>query len=170
MKRFVEWDQLEIRVNGEKLNAFLQSFRVDPIERLELRFENGRLRVVGAIRKYVSVPFEIEIREIAASGRSVRIPLRSASAFGAIPIPKFLFGLMKSRLPAEFVQYEEPATLLVSLDRFLPTFVHADIQRVWIIDGGLAVTLGKGGADLPAVGEETDGRTSNRSERPDQRA
>jgi len=31
----------------------------------------------------------------------------------------------------------------------LPTFVSADIQKIWIIDGGLAVTLGRGGADMP---------------------
>ena len=157
MKRFVEWDSLEVRVNGDKLNAFVRSFRIDPIERLELRFKNGLLQVVGSVRKFITVPFEVEIREIAASGRSVRLPLRSASAFGAIPIPRFLFGLMKDRLPAEFVRYEEPATLVFSLDRFLPNFIEAEIQRVWIIDGGLAVTLGRGGADLPAAAEESDG-------------
>jgi hypothetical protein len=157
MRRFVEWDQLEIRVNGEKLNALVQSFRVEPIERLEVRFENALMRVVGSVRKFVSVPFEVEISEIIASGRKVRVPLRSVSAFGVIPIPKFLFGLMRDRLPADLVRYEEPATLVFSLDRFLPNFVDADIHHVWIIDGGLAVTLGRGGADLPAGMEEKDG-------------
>ena len=50
-----------------------------------------------------------------------------------------------------------PATLVFSLDRFLPNFVDAEIHHVWIIDGGLAVTLGRGGADLPAATEESDG-------------
>lgn len=162
MRRFVEWDQLEIRVNGEKLNAMVQSFRVDPIERLEVRFENALMRVTGAVRKFVSVPFEVQIGEILASGRKVRVPLKSVSAFGAIPIPRFLFGLMRDRLPADLVAFEEPATLVFSLDRFLPNFVDAEIQRVWIIDGGLAVTLGRGGADLPAGMEESNGRNPNR--------
>ena len=157
MKRFVEWDQLDVRVDGEKLNAFAQQFRVDPIERLEVRFENALMRVVGSVRKFVSVPFEVQINEILASGRRVRVPLKSVSAFGMIPIPKFLFGLMRDRLPAELVGYEEPATLVFSLDRFLPNFMDAEIQSVWIIDGGLAVTLGRGGADLPAGMEESDG-------------
>lgn len=155
MRRFVEWDQLEVRVNGEKLNAFAQQFRVDPIEWLDIRFENGLMRVFGAIRKFISVPFEMQIREIAPAGRSVRVPLHSASAFGGIPIPKFLFGIMRDRMPANFVRFEDPATLVISLDRFLPTFIDAEIQRVWIIDGGLAVVLGRGGADLPA--EEPNG-------------
>jgi hypothetical protein len=103
------------------------------------------------------VPFEVQVREIAPVGRSVRVPLHGASAFGGIPIPKFLFGIMRDRMPAEFVRYEEPATLIFSLDRFLPNFIDAEIQRVWIIDGGLAVTLGRGGADLPAVTEESNG-------------
>jgi hypothetical protein len=169
MKRFVEWDQLDVRINGDKLNVFVQSFHVDPIEKLELQFENGLMRVVGSLRKFVSVPFEVQIREILANGRKVRVPLHGVSAFGAIPIPRFLFGIIKNRLPAEIVRYEEPATLIFSLDRFLPNFVDAEIQRVWIIDGGLAVTLGRGGADLPARREEPHGGDTNRSADPDRR-
>jgi len=161
MRRFVEWDQMELRVDGGKLNAFAQQFRVDPIERLELIFENGLMRVTGSIRKFITVPFEVQIREIQAGPSKVRVPLSGASAFGAIPIPKFLFTIMSTQLPAQFVGYEEPATLVFSLDRFLPNFVDAEIQRVWIIDGGLAVTLGRGGADLPADMEEQHGRSTN---------
>ena len=165
MPRLVEWDSFELRVNGDKLNAFVQTMRVAPIERLQLEFQNGRLRVSGAIRKIISVPFSVDIPEILANGRSVRVPLRSASCFGGIPIPQFLFGLMKSRLPAQLVRYEEPATLVVSLDRFLPTFIDAEIQKIWIIDGGLAVTLGRGGADLPESREERNGADTDRSHR-----
>src|ERR1700737_2615705 len=164
MPRLVEWDSLEPRVNGDKLNTFMQTVRVAPIERLQLEFQNGRLKISGAIRKIISVPFSVDIPEILANGRSVRVPLRSASAFGGIPIPQFLFGLMKSRLPAQLVRYEEPATLVVSLDRFLPTFIDAEIQKIWIIDGGLAVTLGRGGADLPES-EEPNGADTDRSDR-----
>ena len=157
MRRFVEWDQLELRVNAEKLNAFVATMRVDPVERIELQLFNGLMRVTGSIRKFISVPFSIDIREIIASGSTVRVPLGAASAFGAIPIPQFLFGLVRNRLPAELVRYEDPATLVFSLDRFLPTFIDADIQKIWIVDGGLAVTLGRGGADLPPSSEEPDG-------------
>ena len=164
MSRLIQWDTLDVRINGDKLNAFVQTMRVAPIERLRLEFQNGRLRVSGAIRKIISVPFSVDIPEILANGRSVRVPLRSASAFGGIPIPQFLFGLMKSRLPAHLVRYEEPATLVISLDRFLPTFIDAEIQKIWIIDGGLAVTLGRGGADLPES-EEPHGADTDRSDR-----
>jgi hypothetical protein len=157
MQRFIEWDAFEIRVNGDKLNALVGAMRIDPVERIELQFFNGLMRVSGSIRKFISVPFSVDITEIAAAGRTVRVPLRSASAFGAIPIPQFLFGLVRHRLPAELVRYEDPATLVFSLDRFLPTFVDAEIQKIWIIDGGLAVTLGRGGADLPPAPEESHG-------------
>ena len=120
MQRFVEWDTLELRINGEKLNVFLATMRVDPVERIELQFFNGLMRVIGSIRKFISVPFSIDIREIIASGRTVRVPLGAASAFGAIPIPQFLFGLVRNRLPAELVRYEDPATLVFSLDRLWP--------------------------------------------------
>ena len=149
MPRLIEWDSLDVRIDGEKLNAMLGAFRVEPIERMSLRLTNGLMRIEGSVRKFVSVPFTIDVTELRASGTEVRIPVRAASAFGAIPIPRFLFALVKDKLPRSMVRYEEPATFVVSLDRFLPNFVSAEIRKIWIIDGGLSVTLGRGGADLP---------------------
>ncbi len=152
MPHFVEWDSIEVRVDGDKLNGMVRSMigRTDPIETIALRFSNGLLRVEGTIRKFIAVPFTVDITELHASGTTVRVPLRNAFAAG-FPIPMILFGLIRNRLPKNFVTYEEPATLVMSMDRFLPTFVSADIQRIWIIEGGLAVTLGRGGADLPVA-------------------
>jgi hypothetical protein len=147
--RFIEWDTIDLRVSGQKLNELVGAIRVDPIERMELHFSNGLLRVEGSVRKFISVPFTIDVCEITAAGTTVRVAVRGAAAFGAIPIPRFLFALFKDRLPRDLVRLEEPATFVVSLDRFLPPFVSADIQRIWIIDGGLSVTLGRGGADVP---------------------
>ena len=162
MTRLVEWDAIEFRISGEKINELAGSIRLPPIERLQLRFTNGLLRVEGAVRKFISVPFAVDITEIQASGTTIRVPVKSASAFGAIPIPKFLFSLAQGQLPRDLVRYEEPATFVLSLDRFLPNFVTADVQRIWIIDGGLAVTLGRGGADAPPdlIGGLNDRRTS----------
>jgi hypothetical protein len=160
MKRFVEWDSIDVRVDGGKINTLAASFRVEPIERMELQFFNGLLRISGSIRKFISVPFTVDIREIRPSGHTVWVPISSASAFGALPIPQFLFGLARNRLPADLVHYEEPATFVVSLERFLPSFIDADIQKIWIIDGGLAVTLGRGGADIPPPSEDPNGRNT----------
>ncbi len=150
MKRFIEWDSFDLRVDGEKLNSVARSMIAgkEPIERIGLRFRNGLLEVEGTIRKFIAVPFKVDITEIRASGTTVRVPLKSASAAG-FPLPMILFRLLKNRLPKDQISYEEPATLVMSLDRFLPSFVTADVQKIWIIDGGLAVTLGRGGADLP---------------------
>jgi hypothetical protein len=149
MPRFVEWDSLGVRVSGEKINDLMRTMRIAPIERLDLQFFNGLLRIEGSVRKFISVPFVVEIAELIPSGTTVRVPVRNATAFGGIPIPKYLFKLAEGQLPRDLVGFEEPATFVVSLDRFLPSFVTADVQKIWIIDGGLAVTLGRGGADLP---------------------
>ncbi|HET7710510.1 MAG TPA: hypothetical protein VFL80_01135, partial [Thermoanaerobaculia bacterium] len=151
MEHFVEWDSLDVRVSGDRINQLAATMVVPPLEKIALRFSNGVLRVEGSIRKFVSVPFQVEIAEMLAAGMTVRVPVRSASAFGGmVPIPRFLFGLVKSRLPADVVRFEEPATFVILLDRFLPPFISAEIQKIWIIEGGLAVSLGRGGADLPA--------------------
>lgn len=157
MPHFVEWDSMDLRVDGGRINELAQSMKVAPIERLALRFGNGLLRVEGTIRKVIAVPFSAEIAELHASGTTVRISIRSASAFGAIPIPQFLFSLVKGRLPKELVGFEPPATFVVSLDRFLPPFVTADLKRIWIVEGGLQVSLGRGGADIPPPSGGTDG-------------
>lgn len=153
MRRFIEWDSIEIRVAGEKINAMAREMvAADPmIERLDLRFANGLLRVEGSVRKFISVPFSVDVTQMIPSGTTVRVPLARISA-GPIPVPTLLVGLVRDKFPKELVRYEDPATLVLSLDRFLPPFVSADIQKIWIIDGGLAVTLGKGGADLPTGG------------------
>ena len=150
MKRFIEWDAIDVRVDGEKISAMArQAVAKDPmIERLELKFTNGLLRVEGSVRKFISIPFTVEITEMQAKGMTVRVPLARISA-GPIPVPTLLVGLVRDKFPKDLVRYEDPATLVISLDRFLPPFVTADIQKIWIIDGGLAVTLGRGGADMP---------------------
>lgn len=153
MARFIEWDSLEVRVDGARLNAMMREMvAIDPmVERLELKFFNGLLRVEGSVRKFISVPFTVDVTRMEASGTTVRVPLGRISA-ATIPVPTLLVGLLRKKLPKELVRYEDPATLVLSLDRFLPPFVSADIQKIWIVDGGLAVTLGRGGADLPPGG------------------
>jgi len=155
MQRFVEWDELQVRVSGAKLASLVPA--PPPVERLTLTFTDGLLRVEGSIRKFLSVPFSVDIREMIATGKTIRVPLGTATAFGGIPIPQFLFGLVKNRLPRDLVTMELPATLVVSLDRFLPNFVDAEVREIRIINGGLAVTLGRGGADLPPASEASNG-------------
>lgn len=160
MRRFIEWDSLEVRVDGERVAAMAkQMIAAEPmIERLDLRFAPGLLRVEGVARKFIAIPFSVDITRFETRGTTVRVPLARISA-GPIPIPTLLVGLVRKQFPAD-ITYEEPSTLVISLDRFLPPFVSADIQKIWIIDGGLAVTLGAGGADLPTGG--IDGGTDVR--------
>lgn len=152
MPQFIEWDSLEVRVDGAKIAAMAREMVArDPmIERLDMRFTNGLLRIDGSVRKFISVPFSVEVNRFDTRGTEVRIPLARISA-GPLPVPTLLVGLVRKSFPAD-VRYEDPATLVLSLDRFLPTFVSAEIQTIRIIDGGLAVTLGRGGADLPMGG------------------
>jgi hypothetical protein len=165
MGHFVEWDSLDVRIDGDKLNAMVKRMigGTPPIESVDVRFTNGLMRVEGTLRKFVSIPFAVDITELRASGTTVRVPLKTVSAAG-FPVPRILFKLIRSRLPKDLVGFEEPATLVMSLDRFLPNFVRAGVQKIWIIDGGLAVTVGRGGADLPVpTGGSDDSHERNDS-------
>jgi len=154
MKRLIEWDSFDVRVDGAKLNAMIKEIvaKEAVVERLEVNFSNGLMRVEGSVKKFISVPFAVEITEMQASGTTVRVPLARITA-GPLPVPALLIGLIRDRLPKDIVTFEAPATLVVTLERFLPSFVTADVQKIWIIEGGLAVTLGRGGADLPEGGK-----------------
>jgi len=85
---FVEWDSLDIRVDGDKLNLMVQSMigGMPPIETIGVRFSNGLMRVEGTLRKFVRVPFAVDITELRASGTTVRVPLKTVSAAG-FPVP-----------------------------------------------------------------------------------
>jgi hypothetical protein len=163
VRRFIEWDSIDVRVDGDKIAAMAREMIArDPIlEKLDLRFMNGLLRVEGSVKKFISIPFTVEITRFETKGTTIRIPLARITA-GPLPVPTLLVGLLRQRFPSD-VRYEDPATLVMSLDRFLPTFVSADIQKIWIIDGGLAVTLGRGGADLP-TGDTTHGSGPERQQ------
>lgn len=152
MRRFIEWDSLDVRVSGDRIAELAREMVAkDPmIEKLDLKFSNGMLRVEGMVRKFILIPFTVDISHIDAKGTTIRVPLGRMTA-GPLPIPSLLVGLLRQQFPAD-VGFEPPATLVLSLDRFLPSFVAADIQKIWIIEGGLAVTLGRGGADLPPGG------------------
>ena len=136
-------------MDGEKIAALARELvAADPmIERISLEFRNGLLRVEGAVRKFIIIPFTVDITHFETHGTTVRVPLGRMTA-GTLPLPSLLVGLLRRQFPAE-VGYEPPATLVLSLERFLPPFVEADIKKIWIIEGGLAVTLGRGGADIP---------------------
>ena len=86
MKHFIEWDSIDVRVDGEKIAAMAREMVArDPmIERLDLRFSNGLLRVEGSVRKFISVPFTVEITQIRGEGddgaRSAGADLRRADS------------------------------------------------------------------------------------------
>jgi len=152
VRRFIEWDSLDVRVSGDKLAELAREMVAkDPmIEKLDLKFSNGMLRVEGMVRKFILIPFTVDISHFDAKGTTIRVPLGRMTA-GPLPIPSLLVGLLRQQFPSD-VGFEPPATLVLSLDRFLPSSIAADIQKIWIIEGGLAVTLGRGGADLPPGG------------------
>ena len=82
MKHFIEWDAIEVRVDGAKIESMAREMiaKEPMIERLTLRFTNGLMRVEGAIRKVISIPFTVDITRFEPRGTTVRVPLARMSA------------------------------------------------------------------------------------------
>lgn len=151
--RLIEWDQLELFVRAERLRPIVRQMAAKgnaPVRDFDLRFLDGEMRVSGKIRKFIDIPFEISIRRIVPWHRNVRVYLEGASAFGFLPVPKLLLHFTTGRpLPPGIEIDAVNAAIVISLDRFLPSFVDATIEQIHITKDGLILRLGKGGADPP---------------------
>ncbi len=158
--RLVEWNQLELFLRGEKIQAIvLEQIRARriPIEELRLSFGKDRLVVEGKARKGIAVPFSFTVPAIETRGTTLTIPLTQMSAFGFLPLPAFLFKLLEGHVSTREVAIDgQRNAIIISLDRFLPDFLDVTIESIHIVPGGLALRLGGGGADLP-LKEASDG-------------
>jgi hypothetical protein len=81
----------------------------------------------------------------------LEVSLENVETFGILPVPKLLFRLIgERRLPDGITLNTETLTVTVWLERLLPGFIDLTIVSIRLIPEGLAVHLGRGGADLPA--------------------
>jgi hypothetical protein len=152
-EHLVEWDQIFVRISGRKLQetiARLLSEKRLPVTDLELNFEEGRLVVAAKIQKGLSIPIRCTVREILAEGRTLRVVLENLSTFGSLPLPKNLFRLVDDLKLPEGLSFDAGTmTLTVRIDKFLPSYVDLTIKAIRFINGGLALYLGEGNADIP---------------------
>lgn len=154
-ERLVQWQPLEFRVSGKKIEELARSVMATqqaPVDDLRMQFGDGELRVSGRVKRGLPVPFRAVIRKIVPSARAVVIPIQEMSAFG-LPLPAILGKLAGNRQAAAGILFDaESNSIVIQLDRFLPSFLDVDISDISIIDGGLLVKLRSGGADLPSPG------------------
>jgi hypothetical protein len=153
-QRLVEWDRLELRVLGTRIVGLardaIRGYRA-PVELERIDFREGDAEVVGSVRKGIALPFRFHVRRIDVFGTTLRLPIEQLTVAGFLPVPTFLFRLAEGFGAVDGVTIDpERKTVSVSVDRFLPDFVDVEIEDVRIVAGGVRVTLGRGGADLPA--------------------
>ena len=150
---FVQWDRLDLRLSGHKLQETISNLLREkqlPVSDLRLEFLGGTLVVSAKIRKGFSIPLQFTVSTVAVVGRTLQVPLENVQTFGILPVPKLLFRLIgEARLPDGITLNTETLILTVWLDRLLPDFIDLTIASVRLIPEGLAVHLGRGGADLP---------------------
>ena len=152
----VEWDQLDLRVRGAKLQEIAAQFverKQLPVSDLGLEFMGGELRVSLRVQKGFSIPVSFTIRTITVVGRTLlKIPFESVATFGMVPIPRLLFRIIGTRGLSDGIRLDaDTMTLSVALDRFLPQFIELEIESIRIVQGGVAVHLGGGGAGFPSA-------------------
>ena len=151
--RLVEWDRLELKLRGERVLAEARrnlAAKGVPVELDRIDFREGMAVVEGTLRKGMTIPFRFFLERIEAEGRTLRIPIHRPTALGFIPVPGFFFKLAEGFAQADGVTVDAAAkAIVVSLDRFLPSFLDVEINEVGLVAGGVRVTLGAGGADLP---------------------
>ena len=151
--RLVQWDQIELRISGAKLADIARAEAASagaPVRELRFDFVPREISISGKLVKGIAMPFRLAIRRIVPVGRVIEVPFENVSAFGFLPLPKLLFQLFGKMALSDGVElHPETMTVRLRLDRFLPSFVDADVEEIRLVAGGLVVKLGPGGADRP---------------------
>ncbi|HUP66220.1 MAG TPA: hypothetical protein VM557_13165 [Thermoanaerobaculia bacterium] len=153
MDRLLSWDRLELRMRGEKLallaRRMLAAKRV-PVSLDRLEFREGMAIAEGTLRKGLPIPFRFTLRRVRLEGRIARIPIEDLSVLGFLPVPSLLFRVAEGFAAVDGVTVDpKERGVIIALDRFLPDFVEVEIEAIRFVAGGVAVTMGPGGADLP---------------------
>jgi len=161
MNPLVVWDFLEVRVLGSRILEIARDVvrqKNLPVRDLELRFLDGRIEIRAKAVVPIAIPFSVNVRAAGAEGHVIRMRLDQPSAYGFIPVPKTFFKLIEKLLSApgfRFSAAEMEATFL--LDQFLPSFLEVEVTNIQLIEGGVAISLGSGAADLPPQSGGNDG-------------
>lgn len=151
-ERLVNWQSLPLTISGAKATELVGKIieaQNAPIKSLFLEFRDGELLIEGKAKKGMTIPFEVTIREIRGEGSVLHVRIHEVSAFG-LPVPaflgKFLDGL--GRDPA--IRFDgDTNTISIDVAKKAPSFVDITFQDVKLVRGGVAITLGPGGTDLP---------------------
>ncbi|MGH9459570.1 MAG: hypothetical protein ACRD2J_18190 [Thermoanaerobaculia bacterium] len=160
--RLIQWEQFQFRIRGERLVAVARTILAGkrlPLELDGIDFREGDAEVTGKVRKGIPVPFRFHLREIEARGTTVRVPIEGFTVLGFLPVPGLLFRIADAFTHVDGVAIDaERKAIIISMDRFLPPFVDADLASIRVIGGGILVTLAGGGADVPIPGGGFDGQ------------
>jgi len=150
--RLVNWESLPLKVSGEKAAALVGQIietQKTSITSLFLEFREGELLIEGKAKKGMTIPFEVTIREIRADGSTLHVKIHDVSAFG-LPVPAFLGKFLDGIGRDDSLRFDgDTNTFSIDVAKKVPTFVDITFRDVRIVKGGVEITLGPGGTDLP---------------------
>lgn len=153
--RLVNWESLPLTISGEKAAAMIGKIieaQRAPISSLFLEFREGELLIEGKATKGMTIPFEVTIREIRAEGSVLHVKIHDVSAFG-LPVPAFLGRFLEGFSRDDAIRFDGGTnTISIDVAKKTPPFVDVTFGEVRLVKGGVAVTLGPGGTDLPERG------------------
>jgi hypothetical protein len=137
----VSWDAISLRIDGARVNELVRQRVAGQLDGITITFRAGNIHVAGHKKMgIIPLPFAADVRAIDVEGRTIVVPI----SIPAIVAP-VIRGIAASKIP-EGVTIRPPFTFIIQLDRFLPSFIDMQIREIRIIEGGLSVEIGPGGA------------------------
>jgi hypothetical protein len=151
-ERLLNWESLPLTISGAKatevVGKIIETQQI-PIKSLFLEFREGELLIEGKAKKGMTIPFEVTIREILCEGSVLHIRIHDVSAFG-LPVPAFLGKFLEGIGRDDSIRFDGSTnTISVDVGKKAPPFVDVTFSDVRFVKGGLEITLGPGGSDLP---------------------
>jgi hypothetical protein len=151
-ERLVSWESLPLKISGAKVAEMVGKAieaKKAPISSLFLEFREGELLIEGKAKKGMTIPFEATVREIRGEGSILHVRIHDVSAFG-LPVPSFLGKMLEGFVRDESIRFDgRTNTISVDVARKTPPFVDLTFREVRLVKGGVELTLGPGGTDLP---------------------
>lgn len=137
----VSWDAISLRIDGARVNELVRQRVAGQLDGINITFRAGNIHVAGHKKMgIIPLPFAADVRSIDVVGRTIVVPV----SIPAIVAP-VIRGIAASKIP-EGVTIRPPFTFIIQLDRFLPPIIDMQIREIRIIEGGLSVQIGPGGA------------------------
>lgn len=141
----VRWEGLVVTIDAQTLNtvAHRLTASIPEIREVQFELENGVVSILVRLKKGVPVPLRARIGSIRFRDCFLGFTVENATAFGWVPIPKWVFRRIANHLPAgRAYWYPTDRVFVLNLGPVLPADLSLQVSKVVCENGEIRMHFG----------------------------